>query len=112
MPTSVCIAAGCPNPPVYRGRCEQHRAEQNRATHKPEAKRIYNSKQWRNTRNKMLDLCAECGKATGEHLDHITPLADGGEPYHPDNLQSLCQSCHSKKTRRETRNRSVREVYP
>ena len=31
------------------------------------------------------------------HVDHIRPRRDGGSDAE-DNLQSLCHSCHSKKT--------------
>ncbi len=48
-------------------------------------------------------LCADPfglheGRPTpGEHVDHIVPLAAGGT--HDDsNLQTLCASCHSRKT--------------
>ncbi|MBF0421907.1 MAG: HNH endonuclease [Magnetococcales bacterium] len=30
--------------------------------------------------------------------DHITPIKSGGDRYSQDNLQSLCLSCHSRKT--------------
>ncbi|MEZ3117918.1 HNH endonuclease signature motif containing protein [Halobaculum sp. MBLA0147] len=39
------------------------------------------------------------------HVDHITPIADGGHPYDPGNLQTLCSECHSEKTARENENR-------
>jgi 5-methylcytosine-specific restriction endonuclease McrA len=32
------------------------------------------------------------------HLDHIVPLADGGERLDPDNVRWLCHSCHSART--------------
>ena len=34
-------------------------------------------------------------------VDHIKPIADGGEPWDLENLRSLCASCHSKKTGRD-----------
>ena len=39
------------------------------------------------------------------HLDHIKPLADGGDAYDLDNLQFLCRSCHGKKSIEEMRGR-------
>lgn len=46
-------------------------------------------------------LCRECwvhGRVTeATQVDHIVPLAEGGTN-DPDNLQSLCHSCHSRKT--------------
>lgn len=32
-------------------------------------------------------------------VDHIRERSDGGEDYDFDNLQSLCRSCHEKKTK-------------
>ncbi|MCJ2385491.1 HNH endonuclease [Lactiplantibacillus plantarum] len=34
-------------------------------------------------------------------VDHIVPLANNGEPYDWDNLQSLCDYHHSMKSQRE-----------
>lgn len=45
-------------------------------------------------------LCNMCN-GIGAHIDHIVPLRAGGAPYDQANLQTLCASCHSKKTRRE-----------
>jgi 5-methylcytosine-specific restriction protein A len=48
-------------------------------------------------------VCARCGHAGVSremHLDHIRPRAKGGTD-DIDNLQWLCQRCHSSKTVRE-----------
>jgi 5-methylcytosine-specific restriction protein A len=46
-------------------------------------------------------LCRDCksrGLLTpGEHVDHIIPKRDGGENA-LDNLQTLCETCHARKT--------------
>ena len=34
-------------------------------------------------------------------VDHIQPIAKGGARYDPANLQSLCASCHARKTATE-----------
>ena len=31
-------------------------------------------------------------------VDHVLPLALGGQPYALDNLQTLCKGCHAAKT--------------
>jgi 5-methylcytosine-specific restriction endonuclease McrA len=36
-----------------------------------------------------------------EHVDHIVPVEQGGEPWARGNLQGLCPSHHSQKTRQE-----------
>ena len=40
----------------------------------------------------------------------LTPLEDGGAPYDPANLQTLCRGCHIHKTTDE--NRARRPVPP
>lgn len=45
--------------------------------------------------------CRNCGKAGRLECDHIVPLAKGGAPLDPANLQTLCRSCHIEKTRAE-----------
>lgn len=69
-------------------------------------KHIYNSKKWKELRKKHIDehpLCECCGDiATQVH--HIIPFSNGKSEkeikklaYDPDNLVSLCKSCHLKK---------------
>ena len=52
-------------------------------------------------------LCRSCGKlglvVAATDADHIIPLSQGGAKYDLDNTQSLCHSCHSRKTATETR---------
>ena len=38
-------------------------------------------------------------------VDHITPIADGGHPFDPGNLQTLCEDCHTEKTATENSER-------
>jgi len=40
-------------------------------------------------------------RAGGLEVDHITRIADGGHPFDPANLQTLCEECHGNKTARE-----------
>ena len=45
--------------------------------------------------------CQSCGhrdRRRGLDVDHIQEIARGGEPLAYDNLQTLCRSCHRKKT--------------
>ena len=42
--------------------------------------------------------CCECGKAGRLECDHVIPLSQGGDPYNPGNLQTLCVTCHVAKT--------------
>lgn len=46
--------------------------------------------------------CVQCGRIDqANHADHILPIASGGERYDVANGQTLCLSCHSRKTARE-----------
>ena len=44
--------------------------------------------------------------------DHIQPVADGGDRRNPDNLQTLCRSCHIDKTAAENRTRTRTHPKP
>lgn len=43
--------------------------------------------------------CVQQGKLTTTDLvvDHIRPMADGGEKYAPANLSTLCRACNTRK---------------
>jgi 5-methylcytosine-specific restriction protein A len=69
---------------------------------------MYNNNRWRNARKMFLQdnpLCAECErqgriKAAGV-VDHIRPHRGNQALFWDmDNWQSLCKSCHDKKTGR------------
>lgn len=100
MPTRLCLEPRCPNPSTYRGRCQTHARIVNQATH--HNRRIYNSARWQHTRNKVLfeqPLCP-CGHIATD-VDHIVAIEAGGDPWARHNLQGLCRSCHSAKTKQE-----------
>ena len=69
---------------------------------------------WAHVRRRVLERdgwrCCECGRAGRLEVDHRTPLTDGGAVYDPANLQTLCRSCHVRKTAEE--NRARRPVPP
>ena len=35
-------------------------------------------------------------------VDHIKPISIGGDRLHQSNLQTLCNSCHNKKSAKES----------
>lgn len=39
-------------------------------------------------------------------VDHIQPVTDGGHPFDPANLWTLCEDCHKEKTAREATERA------
>lgn len=74
-------------------------------------KNIYNTSRWQKLRKAYLSenpLCEECIKnnkvTEGKHVHHITPISNGltenemiGLGFDWNNLQTLCEECHSKK---------------
>ena len=81
----------------------------------PAILRIRNSRQWRDhVRPRQLrdfPYCVQCDTVgrlrEATQVDHIVPLSEGGEPYEPSNLQSLCIHCHARKTAQENRERNM-----
>jgi len=81
--------------------------------------KLYSSMRWRKYRKALIDKqggkCVECGDTPESHklhIDHIKPLADGGEPYNEQNLQILCVICHGKKTAKEMGWGSISNTEP
>ena len=71
---------------------------------------FYQSTAWRKLRAIKLHqqpLCEEClrrGAMTpAQMVDHIRPINEGGAALDLRNLQSLCNSCHNRKSARERR---------
>lgn len=67
----------------------------------------YQTADWRAKRERILIrdafVCRSCHRVVSGHeanVDHIVPLEDGGTD-DDTNLQTLCRSCHGRKTRRE-----------
>jgi 5-methylcytosine-specific restriction protein A len=71
---------------------------------------FYNSWAWRKTRKVFLSknpLCKHCDAngiiESATVVDHIKPIRLGGDKLSEDNFQSLCESCHNKKSSNESR---------
>lgn len=69
---------------------------------------FYRSKEWRITRGLALQiepLCRACNAigliSPSSQVDHIVPISQGGDRLDMSNLQALCHTCHSRKTRIE-----------
>lgn len=74
---------------------------------------FYLSVRWRRFRNWYIGkhpLCARCWLAgcpvTATVVDHVVELKDGGAALDEANVQSLCASCHNKKTAEERAKRA------
>ena len=102
MPTRLCLESACPNPATFRGRCHTHARQRDRSINRA-GYRIYRTKRWKITRRAYLfdhPLCEHhgCGLiATDVH--HRVDIGQGGDPWHPENLQALCKPHHSQITR-------------
>lgn len=68
--------------------------------------KVRRTKRWRVLRMAIVErdgfACVSCGATGRLEVDHITPVRDAPDrAFDPDNLQSLCASCHTRKTRIE-----------
>ena len=96
------------------GRCPSHQRAKYKV-HKAkvtedykERNRFYQRSVWKQARGAHLQseplcrTCRETGKlVSGSIVDHVVAIADGGAELDDSNLQTLCTSCHNKKTGRE-----------
>ena len=118
-PLKPCAWHGCPAL-TDRTYCEEHRKaahkEYRQNRHDVEETRFYGSARWKKIRAMIMKrdggLCQQCareGKITpADMVDHIVEIKDGGCATCEENLESLCNACHAKKTARE---RSRREGW-
>jgi len=61
---------------------------------------------WRECRERMQARYGDpYNRACDLEVDHIERVADGGHPFDPANLQTLCEECHRDKTARENSKR-------
>lgn len=107
-PPTACSQPGCPKYAHYRGRCKEHmrafNAQQDTWQHE-----FYYTPAWRALKKRVREeepLCRSC-LSRGVHnfsqeCDHIIPIDVAPElRLVRDNIQALCKSCHSRKTRIE-----------
>lgn len=58
--------------------------------------------EWRERKEELKDRYGNpYEKARSLEVDHVTRIADGGHPFDPGNLQTLCDQCHHEKTAEE-----------
>jgi len=112
-----CKTPHCPNPAIrsdYCPSCQKEKSFNYRNQRKEKltvmhGSNFYHSTVWRKLRDWFIrnnPVCVAivdgqpCNQP-GEHVDHIKPISQGGSLTLVDNLQTLCASCHSIKTRKE-----------
>ena len=96
--------------PTRHSFCEQHQGEQSPEARRqqqydlyhrdPEAKRFYNSRDWRRTRAEKLaanPICERCNRVWAEHVHHEIPIKqlDHAQRLDQRHLTSLCPNCHA-----------------
>tara|TARA_R100000742_G_C4277512_1_gene99464 strand:+ start:2602 stop:2955 length:354 start_codon:yes stop_codon:yes gene_type:complete len=79
---------------------------------------FYQSKAWKSLRNykiQMQPLCEHCERKgltePGKEIDHIIAIKDNGAMLSLDNLQTLCRSCHARKSVQEREARKHIKKY-
>ena len=107
-PPIACSHKGCPilAEAGEGGLCRKHKRERHIAYQKTrsdgEHTKIYGTKAWKLARKAALQRDQGwgviCKERPADLVDHIKELKDGGQPYALDNLQSLCNKCHNRKT--------------
>ena len=118
----ICTFPGC-NTPVEvdhfdKGspRCPLHpvaqRIRKEYKHHFHNGSNFYWTNTWKKLRASYIDeqpLCESCLVfgilEDARVVDHIKEIEDGGSRTDRDNLQSLCDSCHKRKTARERKKR-------
>lgn len=56
---------------------------------------------WHAAEESLRDVYGVESAVGGFHVDHITPISEGGHPFDESNLQTLCKHCHREKTAEE-----------
>ena len=114
MKTKICKKAGCGRTAEPgKDYCKQHLTLQgqrkifNKRGKSGQYHSMYESQEWRKRRAQFLKKyprCFVCG-APATIADHIIPhRGDLTLFYDDNNLQPMCQSCHSRKTMKENNN--------
>ena len=110
MRLKMCTYPGCDCLVSNGSHCSTHKPKKNefgfngQRTKSAEWNILYKSARWRNARKEFLKshpYCYICGESA-KIVDHIRPHRGNIDLfYDEENFQSMCWSCHSKKTLKE-----------
>ena len=94
-----------PRKPGEKTREARRKAREQRYNHagRPGRHKIYATKLWQSTSRQYREehpLCESCLRAgiitAATLVHHKIEIADGGDLFDPENLESLCQACHNR----------------
>ena len=120
LPRRICSFGGCQSVALTdSSRCEKHTRQtapkRSYAHHYHQGKHIYTSARWIALRDahRLSHPCCELCERRGIYrpvdvVDHVKEISQGGEPFDPENLMSLCSECHHIKTGKEAKKVSKR----
>lgn len=109
-PLRPCTHTGCPALVADGSKCPKHKITSVQAydRYRGNARSRGYDAAWEKVRAEALErdgyICQHCLKkgyvTPGKHVDHIIPFHVKNDPLRLalDNLQTLCQPCHNKKT--------------
>jgi 5-methylcytosine-specific restriction protein A len=75
---------------------------------KPRASRGRRGQKLRAAKLSVNPICEHCHQRPATVVDHIIPLAEGGDEWAWENKSSLCKPCHDAKTAKEARRGKTR----
>jgi 5-methylcytosine-specific restriction protein A len=106
-PIKLCHHGNCNSITVRGNYCLDHQRVNKSIEYRPEYRRLYASKVWKQLRKIILTnnpMCVHCLNddtiTIATDVDHIIDHKGNVKLFYDiNNLQSLCHNCHSKKTR-------------
>ena len=114
-----CIYPNCSNIAVGSKYCATHKQKRQQALAQvydeqrgSAQDRGYDAR-WAKVRLAQLresPVCQHCHDAVAVLVHHVKPIAEGGDVYDPNNLLSVCASCH-RKIHRELDKRRQRQPF-
>lgn len=126
----TCQKCGFKQEWIDRGHDHLKKIVESKCPERPESPALgeyaeLSEKETRRHRERFREWCDECEEIARSYLgygwhpggldrgpdskvevDHITPISEGGHPFDPANLWTLCENCHKEKTAREATERA------